>query len=314
MPRRLVLVFGSYMQDQVFRCAEFPVPGQTVKGTLATGPGGKGSNQAIAAGRMGAATLFVGAVGADGPGRDAAATYRREKIGCKLIVKAGVPTGTAGIWVNGRGANEIIIAPGANERLAAEDVSDRELKSAAIVVTQLEGDPAAVATVLKRARKLGAATVLNPAPLVARLDLRLLRAVDILIPNETEFVGLMARLGKDLDEATLSALSPEEVHTLCRALGVSTVVVTLGARGCLVSTADRHEFLAAHRGIKVIDTTGAGDAFCGGFAAGFVRFQGDVFAAARLGNAAGALSVTAAGAAPSMPTARAVAKLLGRRA
>jgi len=314
MPRRLVLVFGSYMQDQVYRCAEFPVPGQTVKGTLATGPGGKGSNQAIAAGRVGAATLFVGAVGADGPGRDAAAIYRREKIGCKWIVKSAAPTGTAGIWVDGRGINEIIIAPGANELLAANDVSDRELKSAAIVLTQLEGNPKAVETVLKRARKLGAVTVLNPAPLVANLDLRLLRAVDILIPNETEFVGLMARFEKDLDEATLAALSPDEVHTLCRELGVPTVVVTLGARGCLVSTADRYEFLPAYRGIKVVDTTGAGDAFCGGFAAGFVRSQGDVFAAARLGNAVAALSVTGAGAAPSMPTARAVAKLMRRKA
>jgi len=306
----LVLVFGSYMQDQVYRCAEFPAPGQTVKGELAIGHGGKGSNQAIAAGRLGAPTLFVGAVGDDAVGREARAFYRSEGIGNRFIVKRGIPTGVAGILVDGLGRNEIVIAPGANERLGSRDIPDRLLRSAGIVVTQLEGDPKATLAVLKRARAMKVATLLNPAPLGSDFDLLLLRYVDILVPNESEFIALAAKIGRTLSEAELTDRTAEQLNELCRQLNVPTVVVTLGARGCFVSTPDRFELLPVHKGIKVVDTTGAGDAYCGGFAAGFVREKGDVFAAARLGNAVGALSVTKPGTAAAMPRAAAVAKLL----
>ena len=309
----LILVFGSYMQDQVYRCAAFPAPGQTVKGQLAVGHGGKGSNQAIAAGRLDAPTLFVGAVGDDAAGREARAFYRAEGIGNRLVVKRGVPTGVAGILVDASGRNEIVIAPGANERLSSRDIPDRVLRSAGIVVTQLEGDPKATLAVLKRARAMKVATLLNPAPLGPDFDLSLLRSVDLLVPNESEFVALAAKIGRTLSEAELTACTPLQLNELCRQFNVPTVVVTLGARGCFASTPDRFELLPACPGVKVVDTTGAGDAFCGGFAAGFVREKGDVFAAARLGNAVGALAVTKPGTAAAMPTASAVAKLLRSR-
>jgi ribokinase len=174
----------------------------------------------------------------------------------------------------------------------------------------LEGDLTATRQILQRARGFGIPTLFNPAPLGEDFPRELLRHVDILVPNESEFVGLMTTLGQPLTHSRLNSAPGPKLQALCRKAGVATVVVTLGARGCFVSTASRFEFLAAHAGIKAVDTTGAGDAFCGGFAAGFVRSGGDIFAAAKLGNAAGALAVTKCGTAAAMPTARAVAKLL----
>jgi ribokinase len=163
---------------------------------------------------------------------------------------------------------------------------------------------------MRRARRAGVTTVLNPAPMRSDFDARVLAHTDILIPNETEFVALVRRPG--FDEAALHALAPTALHALCRTLGVPTVIVTLGARGCFVSESDRHTMLTAHTGLKVVDTTGAGDAFVGGFAAGLVRFEGDILAAARYGNATAGLSVTKPGTAPSMPTQSAVEKFLRR--
>jgi len=305
-----VLIVGSYMEDQLFTLPAFPRPGETVKGHFARGPGGKGSNQAIAAGRMGANVLFVGAVGRDAAGRDARDFYAREGIGCHLIEKKAA-TGTASIWVNAAGQNEIIIAPGANAELTLADVPARTFRSAALVMTQWEGEPSFAAAVLRAARAAGAVTLLNPAPFVAGFDPGALRAVDILVPNETEFLGLVATVvGRRLSERQLGALPERTLHGLCRRLGVPTVIVTLGARGCLVSTPDRAELLPAHQGIPVVDTTGAGDAFCGGFAAAWAAGGGDVFAAAKMANATAALSVGKPGTAGSMPRLAAVRAFL----
>jgi ribokinase len=147
-------------------------------------------------------------------------------------------------------------------------------------------------------------------------DARVLVLVDVLIPNETEFVALInlprGQPRKKFTEAALHALSPEGLHALCRTLGVPTVIVTLGKHGCFVSQPTAHISIPGHAGIRVVDTTGAGDAFVGGFAAGFVKFRGDLVAAARHGNAIAALSVTKFGTAPSMPTEREIARLLRR--
>ena len=146
----------------------------------------------------------------------------------------------------------------------------------------------------------------------------LLTHVDILIPNESEFVALVQRLPRfqrsNFDEATLHALSHDKLHALCREFGVPTLIVTLGSKGCFVSEPHGHLFIPAHRGIKVVDTTGAGDAFCGGFAAGLVRHDGDIAAAARLGSAVAALSIMKLGTARAMPTLSELRRFLGRAA
>ncbi len=313
-----VVVVGSFVQDLTWKCAAFPKPGETIVGTFVTGPGGKGSNQAVAAGRAGAATLYVGAVGDDAFAQSARAFYKSEGIAARFAVKPKHATGTAAILVNDSGQNEIIVALGANAMLQKRDVPLDVLRSAEVVVTQLESNLDTTAFVLKTARRAGVTTVLNPAPMRADFEPALLEHVDILIPNETEFTCLANQLPEtgrtDLTESELALLRPEDVHTLCRAFGVPTLIVTLGSRGCLVSQEDSHTFIAAHTGITVVDTTGAGDAFVGGFAAGLAKLNGDIAGAARFGNTVAALSVTKFGTAPAMPRQREIAAFLKKTA
>jgi ribokinase len=312
-----VIVVGSYVQDLTWRCAAFPTAGQTTLGVFTTGPGGKGSNQAVAAGRAGADVLFVGAVGADAFAAVARDFYAENQIAARFVPKPRLATGTAAILVDDAGQNEIVVALGANAALGPRDLPPALFKGAKLVVTQLETSLVAVAHTLRTARRAGAATLLNPAPMRPDFDPALLRDVSILIPNETEFVALVNLLGlapkkAAYTEAALAAEAPAALQTLCRRLGPPVVIVTLGKRGCFVSRAEGGEHIPGHV-VKVVDTTGAGDAFVGGFAHGFVQHGGDVSAAARVGQAVAALSVTKPGTAPSMPTARELARFLKTR-
>jgi Sugar kinases, ribokinase family len=316
-PAPAVIVVGSYVQDLTWRCVAFPQAGQTIIGRFATGPGGKGSNQAVASGRAGAPTLFVGAVGKDAFAEVAKRFYADNKISARFIPKPKHATGTAAILVEDSGQNEIVVALGANDALAPRDLPPSLFKGARIVVTQLETNLAAVVHTLRVGRRAGAATVLNPAPMRPDFDPTLLKHVDILIPNETEFVALVNQLGlapahQPYTEAALAAEKPAALQALCRRFGPPTVIITLGKRGCFVSQTSGGTHIPAHV-VKAVDTTGAGDAFVGGFAAGFVKHDGDLLAAARQGQAVAALSVTKPGTAPSMPTARALSAFLKAR-
>ena len=303
--RPRVVVVGSFVQDLTWKCAQFPRAGETVIGTFVTGPGGKGSNQAVACARAGVPTLFVGAVGRDVFADGARRFYRAEGIGARFVVKPRHATGTAAIFVDSEAQNEIIVALGASAQLRPRDVDPGLIRGAKVLVCQHEASLTVNAHAFRAARRAGATTVLNPAPMRADFDPAILELTDVLIPNESEFVALVNRLGgrsAGLEESALAALAPEDLHRLCRALAVPSVIVTLGRRGCFVSlTGGSHTHLAGHGGLKVVDTTGAGDAFIGGFAAGLVRYGGDVLAAARQANAVAALSVTRFGTAPSMP-------------
>lgn len=313
MPAPQVVVVGSYVQDLCFSCETFPRPGETLLATSAAGPGGKGSNQAVATARAGAPTLFVGAIGDDAFGRDAKAFYKSEGIGAKWAAKKTATTGCAAILVNGQGQNQILVSLAANAKLSRNDLPAKSLREAEIVITQLEANLTACTAALKAGREGGALTVLNPAPMRPDFKPSMLKHVDILIPNETEFVELINRLQPDrkkkLTEAALLRLSPGKLHQLCGTFGVPVVIVTLGQRGCLVSRADGYLEVPAFK-VKAVDTTGAGDAFVGGFAAGLLANEGDLGAAARHGCAVAALSVTKPGTAPAMPKAAAVKKFL----
>jgi ribokinase len=309
-----VVVVGSFVQDLTFVCDGFPQPGETTLGTFVTGPGGKGSNQAVAAARAGARTRFIGAVGRDAFAKAAADFHRRERIDSHLISKSAHATATAGIIVNRSGQNQIVIAMGASAHLQEKDVPLSLLRGASVVVAQHEASLPTNAHLFRAARKLGATTVLNPAPMRGDFDPTILRHVDVLIPNESEFVALVHLLpatssllrksafntsGK-FGVESLPGLPASALQELCRAFSVPVVIVTLGQRGCFVSLAERGEHLPAHP-VNVIDSTGAGDAFVGGFAAGLVKFKGDPIPAARFANAVAALSVTKFGTSPSMP-------------
>jgi len=301
-----VLVIGSFVQDLTFFAERFPAAGETLLGRFVTGPGGKGSNQAVAAARAGAQTAFVGAVGEDAFGQGAEAFLLAEGIETRLIRVAEAATGTAGITVNTSGQNNIVVALGANEMFTAADVDPALIDGARIVVLQFEIHLQTIRDLLQIARAAGKTTVLNPAPMNPAVDFSMLELVDIFIPNETEFVAVVQRhpavLETDFSEEKLLSLPSEELHRLCRKLGVATVIVTLGKRGCFLSQVDGYELVPACAGISVVDTTGAGDAFVGGFVAALAQFGGNIAQAARHGNIVAGLSVTKRGTAPAMPT------------
>lgn len=311
-----VVIVGSYVQDLSFYLAEFPRPGETLPADLRPGAGGKGFNQAVAASQAGAATLFIGAIGQDAAGVGARESARRFGLAAEFVQKKKEPTGVASIAINAAGQNQILVALGANLSLHIRDVPVRPLASAEVVVCQAESDMKTAAHVLRLARRQGAVTIFNPAPMHAKVDLSILRHVEVLIPNEAEFVALVNRSPRSGQRSfttdALLRLAPDRLHTLCRTFNVPIVIVTLGSRGCFVSQPDVYTQVNAHV-VDVVDTTGAGDAFVGGFAAGLVKFKRNIIEAAHFANAVAALAVTGHGTAAAMPTAREITRFLKRR-
>lgn len=287
MDRVDVCVVGSVNLDLVARAPRLPGPGETVLGTdYAEYAGGKGLNQAIAAARAGAQVAFIGAVGRDAAGDQLLAVMAGDGLDTVHVARVDRPTGRALIGVSDAGENSIIVISGANlavtpDRLAA-------MPAAAVLLVQLEVSIDTVAAALSAARAMGAITVLNPAP-AQRLDATVLAHCDIIVPNEHE-VGLLG--------GPLALLG----------FGATAVVVTKGADGVeLYSESGMSAFSAFP--VDAIDTTAAGDAFCGALCARLAA--GDALATAlRFAMAAGALSTTVAGAVPSLPTAAAIRELL----
>jgi len=208
--RPRVVVVGSFVQDLTWKCVQFPRAGETVIGTFVTGPGGKGSNQAVACARAGVPTLFVGAVGRDVFADGARRFYRAEGIGARFVVKPRHATGTAAIFVDSEAQNEIIVALGASAQLRPRDVDPGLIRGAKVLVCQHEASLTVNAHAFRAARRAGATTVLNPAPMRADFDPAILELTDVLIPNESEFVALVNRLGgrsAGLEESALAALA-----------------------------------------------------------------------------------------------------------
>ena len=306
-----VVVVGSFNVDHVWRCDTLPRPGETRAGVYASGPGGKGFNQAVAAARAGASTRFVCALGDDAGAQLARALAVAD--GIDLCEKRSTqPTGTAGIYVDAQGRNSIAIGAGANETLDAAFVqSQRDATSdARVVLVQCESPDAAIVAALALGRAANATTVLNPAPANANVGSGLLALADIATPNETEFAALLAaHADARIDPATVVDQSDAALHALCRCLlPHGTVVVTLGAAGAFVSHADnaRRGDDAAHYRIPAapanpIDTTGAGDAFSGALAASMAQRDAAFAEHVRFAALYAARSTERAGAAAAMP-------------
>ncbi|MBJ6983519.1 ribokinase [Luteimonas sp. MC1750] len=313
-----VVVAGSFNVDHVWHCAALPRAGETLAGEYSTGPGGKGFNQAVAAALAGAATTFVCALGDDDGGRLARGLAASHGIDLRAHASEE-PTGTAGIYVGDDGSNSIVIGPGANATLTPDFVAAQGVAIAAadVVLAQLESPVDAIVETLRLARASGAHTVLNPAPANADCSRGLLAVAEVLTPNETEFAALLARhCGGDVDPGTLAGMDRERLHRLCRTLlPRGTVVLTLGAAGCFVSHREdtlRGDTQAHYRcpaaAAKVVDTTGAGDAFNGALAASLARVPAQPFAAhVRFASRYAALSTERPGAAAAMPRAEDVA-------
>jgi len=306
-----VVVAGSFNVDHVWRCETLPAPGATIAGRYSTGPGGKGFNQAVATGRAGAATTFLCALGDDAGG--VLARQLADADGITLVAEAsGEPTGTAGIYVDARGRNSIVIGPGANASLGTAFIAANAtlIGGAKVLLAQLESPVESIEAALGVAREAGVLTVLNPAPANAPSTISLLKLADVLTPNETEFAALLGRhVGERVEADDVAALDGASLHALCRKLSASTVVVTLGAVGAFVSHDEERlrgdsqpYYRVAAESVQAIDTTGAGDAFNGALAASLAQAPEAAFIKhVRFANQYAARSTEKEGAAVSMP-------------
>jgi ribokinase len=297
-----VTVVGSLNEDVVVTVDRLPGRGETVIGTaVAVLPGGKGANQAAAAGRLGTGVHMVGRVGDDpAAGRQLAALAEaRVNVG-RVHRTEGVPTGTATIPVEATGGeNLIVVVPGANAELTPADVDVESVHRAGVLLLQLE-------TPLETVQAAAAATrgmvVLNPAP-PQPLPPALLDRVDVLVPNEHELAQLAGAADVDPAPAALAALA--------RGLAARAVVVTLGARGALVVPAEGPALVQAPPPVEAVDTTGAGDCFCGALSSALDRGE-QLAEAVRYAVTAAALSTTGPGARSALPDDDAVRALLPR--
>jgi ribokinase len=292
----MITVMGSFVADLAFRTGKLPAWGETYMGSsFRLGPGGKGSNQAVAAARAGAKVRFIGKVGADAFGELARSMFRHEGIDAEYLLTGTNPTGAAAILLDEKtGENSIIVVPGACLDLAPAEIAGMEsaIASSDVFVTQLELALPTVERGLKLAHALKVRTILNPAPGHA-LPETLFPCCDYMTPNESEtevLTGIRVRSVEDAERAADALL----------ALGVGNVVVTLGAQGAFVKNSTACRLIPAYDAEPVVETTGAGDAFTGGFAVALAE-GADLVEAARFGCAVAGLSVTRLGTAPSMP-------------
>ena len=299
-----VFVAGSINMDVVATADRHPKVGETVAGRqVLYFPGGKGANQAVAASRLGARTTLIGRLGKDSFGAELKAFLCDQGIDLGYVVEtADAHTGTAIITV-AQADNTIVVVPGANGLVGADDVEVVPLLAGDVAVSQFEIPLPAIAAFFRRARAAGATTLLNPAPAQA-MSRELLALVDILVLNETELGFLAGSEVSENDEAAkiiavARQLQAREDQTIC---------VTLGKRGVL-ALAGLEEIAVPGRSVKAVDTTGAGDCFVGALAA---QLADDVplRAALAFANAAASISVQRMGAGPSMPTAAEVAAVL----
>ncbi|MFM0473821.1 ribokinase [Paraburkholderia strydomiana] len=295
--RARVAVVGSLNMDLVARAPRLPHPGETLAGrTFAQVAGGKGGNQAVAAARLGAQVSMLGCVGADANGAQLRAGLEAEGIDCAAVETGREATGVALIVVDDASQNAIVIVAGSNGEVTPETIARHEavLAAADVVICQLETPLDTVQAALATARRLGKTVILNPAPATGPLPAEWLPLINYLIPNE-------------LEAATLTGLpvgSPEEAATaaaVLRAAGARNVLVTLGPRGVQAALEGAAPALYDAPKVKAVDTTAAGDTFIGGFAAQLAQ-GASVDAAIRFAQRAAALSVTRAGAQPSIPT------------
>ncbi len=296
---------GSFVVDLAFRTPRLPAWGETVIGTgFAMGPGGKGSNQAVAAARLGAHVTFLSRLGRDPFGDLARKTYAEEGIDTQFVFENAEPTGAASIVIDHQhGENSIVVFPGASFHVTRDDI-DRAtdaIRASRVFLSQLETDLAAVEYGLASARKLGVTTILNPAP-AAQLSDKVYAACDYLTPNETEAALLSGRQVRSTADAAAAA-------DILLERGARNVIVTLGAQGALIRNSKMTQHVPAVDAGAVVETTGAGDAFNGGLAVALAEGM-DVVTATRFACIVAGISVTRPGTAPSMPRRKEVETLL----
>ena len=302
-----IVILGIFVADTSYRAERQPKMGETILGkSFVLGPGGKGSNQAVAASMAGGKTHFITRLGDDAFAEIAQATWKKAGVHPEITVDPDSYTGAAYIFIeDATGNNAIIVSPGAAGRVSPADVDANKLliESASIFVTQLEQPIPAAHHALQIARSAGVTTILNPAP-AALLSDAILALCDYITPNETEAEALTG-----LPVTTIA--QAEAAADALLAKGVGTVIITLGSNGALYRDRTRSVHVPVISAGPVVETTGAGDAFNGGFAVALSEGQ-NVTDAVRFGCATAGISVTRAGTAPSMPSRAEIDALLAR--
>lgn len=305
MAKSGVCILGIYVCDVAFTATRQPIMGETLIGQrFAMGPGGKGSNQTIAAVRAGANVTFITNLGEDLFGDNAMSMYAKDGVITRVRRVSDVATGAAYIFLEqGTGANAIIVVPGAADTINAADVEANAdaITGAAVFMTQLEVPIAQCAQSLALAKAAGAITILNLAPAV-EIDMAVYKHCDYVTPNESEATTLTGVEVKDVDTA-------RKAGDVFLKRGVGTALITLGGQGSLLHTKEKSIHIPVFNAGIVVDTTGAGDAFNGGFAAALAR-GAKPEDAARFGSATAGISVTRPGTAPSMPKLSEIEALL----
>ena len=288
-----ILVIGSSNTDMTIKSDRLPAPGETILGgKFLMGAGGKGANQAVAARRLGGDVTFVCKVGRDIFGDNAVKGYEKEGIDTSHILRSDAPSGVALILVDAKAENSIAVAPGANGDLTPADIRNlREvIAGASYLILQLEVPVETVLEAARIAHEAGVYVILNPAP-ACPLPGELFKYLSLITPNQTE-TALMT--GIEADEASL-----DRAVDVLRAKGVQDVIVTLGSRGSLVCAGGKREFVPACK-VKAVDTTAAGDTFCGALCVALSEGK-SLTEAAAFATKASALAVQKMGAQDSIP-------------
>ena len=295
MHSKKIIVIGSTNMDMVVKTSHIPVPGETVlSGSFFMNPGGKGANQAVSVARLGGDVAFVSKVGNDVFGKQSTQLFEEEVIDiAHLLSDDTLPSGVALITVDRSGENSIVVASGANAGLTPADLEDAldKIAGAGIVLMQLEIPMETVHFAAIYAVKHGVKVILNPAP-ANTLPPKLLSCIDIITPNQSEAAMLS---GINVTDAATAAQAAVAIHNL----GVKSVIITMGAMGCVIYDKGEITLVPAQK-VEAVDTTAAGDVFCGALAVALAE-GGTLFDAVNFASRAAAISVTRMGAQPSIP-------------
>ena len=299
-----VLIVGSLNIDIVTYLEKMPEPGETVVGDrIESFPGGKGLNQAVAAARAGGEVIMVGVLGNDSNSNMLKQVMLTEKINSDYVRQVVGACGTAIIEVDKSGLNRIIVIAGANSELKANDLKPEiltKITKRQVLLSQLESPISELFSIFQAAKNSNFFTILNPAP-ARKLEKKFIQLIDLLVPNqfEAEFLTGIKVIGSD------SAISAGEELI---SQGVKSVLITMGEGGSVLITKDGSELFESFK-VNAIDTTAAGDAFCGAIAVALSE-EFDLKTAIRFASAAGALSVQIEGATTSMPSRHEIEKLM----
>ncbi len=304
MPKSKILVIGSCNTDMVVKTSKFPSPGETILGgVFFMNPGGKGANQALAVKRLGGAVSFLGKIGNDVFGQQAMQLLKEEGVDVNSVrIDAEKPSGIALITVDSKGENSIVVAPGSNFSLLPIDFNENssEFESSDFILLQLEIPFETVNWIAEVAFKKKKKIILNPAPATHLLD-EFLNNIYMLIPNETEAALLTGINITDEKSAKQAAL-------VLKKKGVEVVIITMGSAGAFVLTDELARMISAPK-VVAIDTTAAGDTFCGALVAELSKGR-KMEDAIQFAAAAAAICVTRMGAQSSIPKEREVREFL----